>query len=68
MNPDITKDYIVGREHWEEAYYSELSTYRESIEIEDGGFKGAKVRVVSAAAFSPHKEFVAWVKKRDQKS
>ncbi len=64
MNPEVTKDYISGREHWEEAYYSELGAYRDSIEIEDGGFKGAKVRVVKASGFSPHKEFVEWVKKQ----
>ena len=63
MNNGITDDYLKGKEHWQEVYYSELERPRESFEIEDGEFKGAKVRVVTASGFSPHREFAEWVKK-----
>ena len=63
MNTEITNDYINGREHWEEAYYCELAKYKDVIELEDGDFKGAKIRVVRASDFTPHREFVTWVKK-----
>ncbi len=63
MNNEVTNDYINGKEHWEEVYYSELKTYKENIEIEDGSFKGAKIRVVDVGNFTPHKEFVLWIKK-----
>ncbi len=64
MNPEIMKEYVNGTEHWEEVYYSEFKTYRENIEIEEGGFKGAKVFVVNSGEFSPHREFVEWIRKR----
>ncbi len=64
MNQEVTKDYMNGKEHWEEVYYSELGTYKENIEIEDGGFRGAKIRVINASRFPMHKEFVEWIKKQ----
>jgi hypothetical protein len=62
MGDEIAADYIKGNEHWHEAYYAELPKYKEYIELEEGDFKGAKVRIVNASAYSPHLEFSKWVK------
>ncbi len=59
---DISKDYMEGKEHWQEVYYSEMSSYREYVELEGGDFRGAKVRVINAENFSPHSEFAKWIK------
>ena len=63
MGDEIVADFMKGKEHWQEAYYADTPTYTEYIELDEGDFRGAKVRVVKADAFSPHKEFAAWVKK-----
>lgn len=62
MGDEIIADYIKGKEHWQEAYYAEMPKYREYIELEEGDFKGAKVRVINADGFSPHNEFAKWVR------
>ncbi len=64
MNSGITEDYLNGKEHWQEVYYSEMESMKETFEIEDGEFKGAKVRIVKASEFSPHREFAEWVKNK----
>lgn len=62
MGDEIASDYIKGKEHWLEVYYSDSPKYRESIELEEGDFKGAKIRIIDASEFSPHMEFAKWVK------
>ncbi len=62
---DISKDYMEGKEHWQEVYYSEMSSYREYVELEGGDFRGAKVRVINAENFSPHSEFAKWIKTKN---
>jgi len=64
MNGDVVSDFMKGKEHWEEAYYAVQTTFKESLELEDGEFKGAKIRVVNASEFTPHKEFAEWVVKQ----
>lgn len=61
IGEEIIKDFINGNEYWYEVYYAEMPEYREYIELEEGEFKGARVRVVNAEGFSPHREFSAWV-------
>jgi len=62
MGDEIISDFIKGKEHWQEVYYTEMPKYKEFIELEEGEFKGAKVRLVNADEFSPHREFARWVK------
>ena len=62
MNPEIVSDFMKGKEHWLEVYYAEMDTIKEEIALEEGEFKGSKMRVVDAGAFSPHKEFAEWAK------
>ncbi len=63
MSGTVSDDYLKGREHWEEVFYAEQPKFQESMELEDGEFKGAKLRVVKASNFTPHKEFAEWVVK-----
>ena len=62
MSDEISSEFIKGKEHWQEAYYAEMPKYKEFIELEEGEFKGAKVRLINADNFSPHMEFAKWVK------
>ena len=62
MNTEIISDFMKGKEHWVEVYYADMDTIKEEIELEDGDFKGAKIRVMNAGSFSPHKEFAEWAK------
>lgn len=63
INSDLVSDYIKGKEHWDEAYYAEMKEYSESLEVESGEFRGAKVRVIRVDDYSPHREFAEWLKK-----
>lgn len=62
MGNEIALDYIKGKEHWQEVYYAEMQHYKEHIELEEGEYKGAKVRIIDASEFSPHSEFAKWIK------
>lgn len=64
MGDEIALEYIKGKEHWQEAYYAEMPKHKEYIELEEGDFKGAKVRIIDASKFSPHQEFAKWIKAR----
>lgn len=64
MDNEVSTDFIKGKEHWSEVYYSTMPKYKEYIELEEGDFKGAKVRVIMADEFSPHREFAKWIKSR----
>ena len=57
MGNEIASDYIRGKEHWQEVYYAEMPKFRDYIELEEGDFKGAKVRIINSDTFSPHNEF-----------
>ena len=60
MNPDVEKDFLKGVDHWAEVYYSDMKDYRDVIELDDGEFKGAKIRIIDASGFMPHKDFASW--------
>jgi hypothetical protein len=62
MNNRIEEDFINGIDHWSEVYYSKIADYRPVMEIDEGEFKGAKVRVIDATTFVPHKDFAVWIK------
>ncbi len=64
VSGELADDYIKGKEHWQEVYYSDMSKYKDAIELEDGDFRGAKVRIIDASEFSPHKEFAKWISGR----
>ncbi len=64
MGDEIISDFVKGKEHWNEVYYAQMPKYTEYVELEDGDFKGAKVRILNAESFSPHNEFAKWVKNR----
>jgi hypothetical protein len=64
MNPEITSEFVKGIEHWEEVCYAEHDKFKETIEIEDGEYKGAKLHVLKADGFTPHKEFAEWASKK----
>lgn len=64
MNINIEADFVKGKDHWSEVYYSKLKDYKETMEIDEGEFKGAKIRVIDASKFSPHSEFSKWAKAR----
>lgn len=64
MNPKIEEDFINGKDHWAEVFYADMKNYTETIEISEGEFKGAKVRVVNASKFMPHSDFAKWAKSR----
>lgn len=61
---EVIKEYIVGKEHWDAVFYSELVEYQPILELDDPNYRGVKVRVINATDFSPHKEFVQWLKKK----
>lgn len=64
MNPKIEEDFVNGKDHWAEVFYADMKNYIDMIEIMDGEFRGAKVRVVNASKFMPHSEFAKWAKGR----
>jgi hypothetical protein len=62
MENRISIDYMEGKEHWQDVYYTEMPSYKEYVELEGGDFRGAKVRVINSENFSPHSEFTKWIK------
>ena len=62
MNAEVEKDFLTGRDHWAEVYYSEMKSYKDMLELGDGEFRGAKVRIIDASGFAPHEDFAAWAK------
>jgi len=62
MNARIEEDFVNGKDHWSEVYYSKMENYKDILELNDGEFRGAKIRVVDASRFKPHKDFVKWAK------
>ena len=67
MNARIEEDFVNGKDHWAEVYYSKMKDYKDTLEMNDGEFRGAKIRVVNASKFTPQKDFVKWVKLLPQK-
>jgi hypothetical protein len=61
---DARKDYLKGIMHWDAVAYTEMPSYRESIELEEDMFKGVKVPVINYSKFGIFKEFVKWLKAR----
>lgn len=64
MNVKVEEDFLNGRDHWAEVYYSKMDNYKDTLEMNDGEFRGAKIRVVDASKFAPHKDFAKWAKGR----
>lgn len=62
FNPEIEKDFMNGKDHWVEVYYAACSEYKSVLELNEGEFKGAKIRVIDASQFQPHKEFAKWAR------
>ncbi len=64
MNAKVEEDFLNGKDHWAEVYYSDMGDYKDTLEMSDGEFRGAKIRVVDASKFMPHKDFAKWAKGR----
>lgn len=64
LNPEVERDFLSGKDHWAEVYYSECKDYKSVLELNEGEFKGAKIRVIDASGFQPHAEFAEWARKR----
>lgn len=64
MNAKVEEDFMRGRDHWAEVYYSKMKDYKDTLEMNDGEFRGAKIRVVDASKFSPHEDFAKWASDR----
>ncbi|MDE1768493.1 MAG: hypothetical protein KGH64_03145 [Candidatus Micrarchaeota archaeon] len=62
MNSKVEDDFINGKDHWGEVYYADLENYSENLEMSDGEFRGAKIRLINASNFVPHKDFAKWAK------
>lgn len=62
MNEQVEEDYVNGRDHWAEVYYAKMDKYIPNMELGEGEFKGAKIRIVDSSNYIPHKDFVRWVK------
>ncbi len=64
---DVSKDFLNGKEHWAEVYWTEQPVYKEMIELDEEHLKGVKIRVIDAGAFSPHRELAKWLKGKAKK-
>lgn len=58
----IVNDYLNGKEHWGEVFWTELPAFSEMLELEDEHIKGVKVRVVDVSTYVPHRDFAKWLK------
>jgi hypothetical protein len=64
MNAKVEEDFLAGKDHWAEVYYSKVKEYKSVIELDNGEFRGAKIGVVDASKFSMHKDFAKWAGSR----
>ncbi len=61
---DARTEYLKGTMHWDAFTYTEMPAYKESIELDEGMFKGVKVAVIDYSNFVIFKDFMKWIKAR----
>jgi len=61
---EARKEYIKGTMHWDMLAYTEMQSFRDSVELDEGMFKGVKVPVLNYSGFVLFKDLTKWIKSK----
>ncbi len=64
-NTDLDREeYFKGTWHWDALLYADMPKYSESVELEDGSYKGVKLMVLDYSGFDVFKDVMKWLRSR----